>query len=78
VRQFQLVEEPWQALVERGGAGAAGGLGERAGQPGLADTAGTCDDQVAFLGDPFSGQELLEQGFVEAAPGLPESKTLKG
>jgi hypothetical protein len=39
VGEFQLVEEPGQALVERRDPGPAGGLGQSAGQPGFADPA---------------------------------------
>ena len=51
------------------GAGQAGSLRERAGQPCFAHTAGSGEDQVTFIGNPFACQKLLEQRLVEAAPG---------
>lgn len=68
MRQFQLVEEPWQASVEHGRAISAGGLDKCAGKPGIADTTGAGGNQIAFVSDPFGGQNILEQHFVEAAP----------
>ncbi len=38
-------------------------------QPGFADTAGAGDYQVSAISDPFSGQKLLEQGFIETPGG---------
>jgi hypothetical protein len=38
-------------------------------QPGFVDTARTGDYQVSAIPDPFSGQKLLEQGFIEMPGG---------
>lgn len=69
VGQFQLFEQTWHPLVNHGDAVAAGGLRQGAAEPGLADPAGTGDDQVALVGDPSAGEQALEQRLVEAAPG---------
>ena len=65
VGEFQLGEEPRDARVVDGVAVAAGFLRQRARQPGLADAARPRDEQIAMLGDPAAGGELLEEGFVE-------------
>ena len=58
--KLQLGEEPWQPVIEDGAVVAAGFLAERAGEPGLSDTARAGDQQVAVLGDPAACGELLE------------------
>ena len=61
VGELEIGEQPRQALVEDGESVAAGLLAERAGEPRLADAAGPGDEQIAVLGDPLAGGELLEQ-----------------
>jgi len=65
--QFEVGEQAWQSLVDNGEVVAAGSLPQSAGKPGLSDTAGASDHQVARLFDPASGGELLEQGPVQFA-----------
>ena len=59
--ELEFGEEPGEALVENDAVVAAGLLAEGAGEPGLADAAGSGDEQVAALLDPGAGGELLEQ-----------------
>jgi len=68
--QFEFAEQPRHAFVKHGDAVPTGGLREGTGQPGFSYTAWARDHQVAFVFDPAPGQHLLEQGFVEAAPGF--------
>ena len=63
--EFEIGEQPRHAGVEHRVAVPARLLGERARQPRLADTARAGDEQIAMLGDPFAGGELLEQRLVE-------------
>ena len=44
-------------------------MAERAGQPTLADAGRAADDQIVVRVDPIAGDELLEQGAIEAAGG---------
>src|SRR5439155_15724823 len=53
VRELQIREQPRHARVEHRVADATSLLRERAGQPRLADSARTGDEQIAMLGDPF-------------------------
>jgi len=69
VGKFQIGEQPRHAGVVDGVAVTAGFLRQRARQPRLADAARPGDQQVAVLGDPPSGGELLEQRLVEPARG---------
>jgi len=46
---------------------AAGLLAERTGKPTLAMPVGTDDDQILMSIDPVTGDEFLEQRFVEPA-----------
>ncbi len=65
--ELQLCEEARHARVIRAVALAAGPLGQGAGQPGLAQAALPANEQIALLGDPAAGGELLEERFVELA-----------
>ena len=47
----------------------AGHLSEGAGEPALADATRADDQQIAFVGNPLAGGELLEQGAVETSGG---------
>ena len=67
--ELQIREQPRHAGVEHRVAVATSLLRERAGQPRLADSARTGDEQIAMLGDPFAGRELLEQRLVEPSWG---------
>ena len=46
---------------------AAGLVAERAGKPTFADAGRAADDQIVVRVDPVAGDELLEEGPVEAA-----------
>ena len=65
--QFEVGEQARPPLVDDGEVVAAGFLTQGAGEPGLPDTAGTGDHQVAGVTDPASGGELLEQSPVRFA-----------
>ena len=65
--ELEIGEQPRHARVVDGVAVAAGLLRKRAGQPRLADAAWAGDEQIAVLGDPAAGGELLEQRLVEPA-----------
>src|SRR5262249_61936467 len=65
--ELQLCEEARHARVICAVALAAGPLGQGAGQPGLAQAALPANEQIALLGDPAAGGELLEERFVELA-----------
>src|SRR5215468_2716263 len=65
--ELQLCEEARHARVIRAVALAAGPLGQGAGQPGLAQAELPANEQIALLGDPAAGGELLEERFVELA-----------
>jgi len=38
-------------------------------EPGFPDPTGAGDNQIALVGDPFAGEQVLEQRLVEATPG---------
>ena len=65
----QGLEQPRQPVVEDGAIVAAGLVAERAGDPALADAGRADDQQVLLAVDPVAGDELGEQGSVEAARG---------
>jgi hypothetical protein len=46
-----------------------GALGEGLAEPGLADAGGAGQEQVATLGNPGAGDEGVDEGLVETAPG---------
>ena len=66
-RLGQLAEQPAGALVEHREAFAAGLVAEGASQPRLADPGRADDHQMVMITHPLAGDELLEQGAVEAA-----------
>jgi hypothetical protein len=63
--EFEIGEQPRHAGIVHRIAIAACLLGERAGQPRLADSARSGDQQIAVLGNPSGGRELPEQRLVE-------------
>ena len=65
--EFEVGEEPRYPLVDDGEVVAAGPLAQSAGEPGLPDTAGAGDHQIAGVCDPAPGGELLEQSPVQFA-----------
>src|SRR5262245_12183416 len=67
MRELQLREEARHARVVRTVALAAGPLGKRAGQPCFSESTLPANEQIALLGDPAAGRELLEERFVELA-----------
>jgi hypothetical protein len=69
VGQAQFLEEPRQTQVAGGVALAAGLVGERAGDPGLAHAGGAEDEEVERLAYPVAGGELGDERLVEAARG---------
>ena len=64
--QFQHFEEARHPFVDHGDALTAGRLRQGAAKPGLSDPTGAGDDQIAPVGDPFAGEQALEQRLVEA------------
>src|SRR5262249_40658339 len=75
MRQLEIGEQARHPGVMDSVAIAAGLLGQGAGQPRFADSAWPSNQQIAVLGDPAAGGELLEQRLVEA-PGGPEVDVL--
>src|SRR4029077_14707240 len=65
--QRQGIEQPRHALIEDGAIVSAGLMTERTGKPTLADASWTDDDQILMSIDPVTGDEFLEQRFVEPA-----------
>ena len=65
VGQGELLEQPRHAAVEHASAGAAGLMGERAGDESLSGAGGAGDDDVVVLGDPATGGELAQERLVE-------------
>ncbi len=66
-RQGQLVEEAWDAQVQRAVDPAQGGLGERAGQVRLARAGRPHDEHGAVRGHPLRVGEREDERAVEAA-----------
>jgi len=64
---FEVVQEPGEALVEGGVALSAGGVGEGAGDVGLADAGGAGDGEVEGLVDVRAVGEFGEEALVEVA-----------
>ena len=62
-----VVQQPREAQVQRGESVAAGLMGERAGEPGLADAARSGDEDVEVLAQPAPGGEGEDEGLVESA-----------
>jgi hypothetical protein len=60
VRQFEIGKEARHAGVMHRIAITAGFLRQRATEPRLADAAGSRDQQIAMLGNPAAGGQLLE------------------
>jgi len=69
VRELQLCEEAGHARIVGSVALAAGPLSNGAGEPGLAQSAFSGNEKIAFLGNPAASRELLEERFVELALG---------
>ena len=69
VREAQLLEQARQAHVVGRQALAAGGVGERAGEPGLAAAGGAGDQAVLRLADPVAGAQRGELAALEPSPG---------
>ena len=69
VGQVEVGEQPRHAGIDHGVIVAAGLLAESRSEPGLADAAGAGDQQIAMLGDPPAGGELLHERLVELARG---------
>ena len=67
--QLKVAEEARQPVVEDALSVPAGTLTKRAGKPGLANAAGSGDQQILVLRDPAAEGELLEQTPVELAWG---------
>ena len=67
--ELEIGKQTRHAGVVDGVAVTAGFLRQRAGEPRLADAARPGDEQVAVLGDPAAGSELLKQGLVEPTRG---------
>src|SRR5580658_9745481 len=65
--KLELGEQARDARIVHAVTVATGLLGQRARQPRLADSARTGDEQVAVLGKPAAGGQLLEQRLVEPA-----------
>ena len=63
--EVELLEETRHPAVDHAVALAAGLLGERAGDEGLADAGRSGDDDVVVLLDPAAGRELADLGAVE-------------
>ena len=51
----EVVQEPWDAQVQRGEAVATGLVGERAGEPGLTDAARAGDEDIEVFAQPAPG-----------------------
>jgi hypothetical protein len=62
----KLFEEAGHPFANHGDALTAGRLRQGAAEPGLSDAARAGDDQIAPVGDPFAGEQALEQRLVEA------------
>ena len=62
-----VVQESWEAQVQRGEAVAAGLMGERAGEPGLPHAARSGDEDVEVLAQPAPASEGEDEGLVESA-----------
>lgn len=57
----QLRQEPRQAQVLSGVAFAASLVRQGAGDPGLADTGGSCNQDIEMLGDPLTGAQAGDE-----------------
>lgn len=69
VGKVEVGKETRQALIDDGEGIAAGALAESAGEPGLSYAARPGDDQIAGVGDPAPGGELLKQRSAQPARG---------
>src|SRR6202158_977656 len=67
VSQFEIGKEARHTCVMHRIAITAGSLRQRAAEPRLADAARSGDQQIAMLGNPAAGGQLLEQRLVEAS-----------
>jgi hypothetical protein len=65
--QFKPLEEAGYSFVNHVDAITADRLCQGAAEAGFADATAAGDDQVALVGDPFAGEQVLEQRLVEAA-----------
>ena len=69
VGQFEIGKEARHTCVMHRIAITAGFLRQRAAEPRLADTARSGDQQIAMLGNPAAGGQLLEQRLVKPSGG---------
>ena len=69
VGQFEIGKEARHTCIMHRIAVTAGSLRQRAAEPRLADTARSGDQQIAMLGNPAAGGQLLEQRLVEPSGG---------
>jgi hypothetical protein len=65
--QCQGIEQPRRALIEDRVIVSASLVTKRTSKPTLADAGWTDDDQILMSIDPVTGDEFLEQCFVEPA-----------
>jgi hypothetical protein len=63
----ECFKQAWQALVQGGVALAAAGVGQRAGQVGLAHAGRPGDRDVFMAADPFTAQQAPQQRLVQSA-----------
>jgi len=67
IPEGEVGEQLGHTLIEDRVVVATGLVAERTGQPGFAHARGPFDDQVVRDGDPVTGDQLLEQGSVQAS-----------
>jgi hypothetical protein len=67
MRDAKVGEQSGHSCVEDRHVFSASLVAERAGEPALAETGGSGDEQIASLGDPITSRDFEEQRTVEAA-----------
>jgi hypothetical protein len=65
--ELDRIEQPGQTVIEDRAVIATGLVTECTSNSTLADASWPNDEQILLLGDPFAGDELLEQRLVEGA-----------